>query len=175
MRHFFTLILSLTVVLMAAAQTPQVIEIAQQEDDDGNVVCGVYDVPVGGRHCYWLCVGPLGIGDDTVQVFADPLFKLFVPLGMSLREALVTMDDIQSLLRAAVGSTLETDGCLSPALPTGRLEPVRIMHRKPLLSHVLEFRVEREGYVRATHIQKSDFAPLVSGMKLYRRMHRDLQ
>ena len=42
---------------------------------------------------------------------------------------------------------------------------------KPVLSKILEFSVQREGYMRAAHMQKGEFDTLVRGVKFYQRLH----
>jgi hypothetical protein len=36
---------------------------------------------------------------------------------------------------------------------------------------MLEFSLERDGYIRATTVSKSDLSALVSGAKFYRKIH----
>ena len=50
-------------------------------------------------------------------------------------------------------------------------ETVVVTHRKPLLQHLIEFAIHRNGYIRATYISKSEFGSLVSGVKFYRKLH----
>ena len=51
------------------------------------------------------------------------------------------------------------------------METVKISFRRPLLSKLLEFSLEREGYIRSAHIGKSDFGSLVRGVKFYHKLH----
>ena len=65
----------------------------------------------------------------------------------------------------------------NPAIPRRdaiveiEMETVKISFRRPLLTKLLEFSLEREGYVRSAHIGKSDFVSLVRGVKFYRKLH----
>ena len=70
---------------------------------------------------------------------------------------------------------LQTTGNLSPTFPKDSLEPVRVVYRKLLISKMLEFSVTREGYTRATSVQRSDFNSLVSSLKFYKKLHKKLQ
>lgn len=172
------LLLSLGLATPARAQSsaiPVCKEIAQVENGDGDIILEVLDMPEHATSHYWLNVGNLGIGDDVIQVFVDPLFKLYIPLGNTLQESLQTLADMQSLFKAAPGSDLQTTGNLSPTFPKDNLEPVRVVYRKLLISKMLEFSVTREGYTRATSVQRSDFNSLVSSLKFYKKLHKKLQ
>ena len=122
---------------------------------------------------YWLSLGNLGIGSDIVQLQFDPVYELFIPLGNTLAEAQETMQEIKDFFKSARKSTMEIEGCLTAILPDeGKLEPVKVTARRFLTSRLLEFSVERESLVRATYISKSEFGTLLSGVKLYRKLHK---
>lgn len=61
--------------------------------------------------------------------------------------------------------------CRAAAFPTDERETVTITTRKVMLSRKLEFSLQREDYIRATYISKSDFASLVGSLKFYRKLH----
>ena len=44
-------------------------------------------------------------------------------------------------------------------------------YRRSLLSRLLEFSVEREGYIRSTHIQRSDFKAILRGVKFHKKLY----
>ena len=117
-------------------------------------------------------MGTLGIGDEVFQVHFDPLFKLFIHLGGTLSEALETLRLMQAHFKEPKGTVLDLNGSFSPAFPReDRVETVTVTSRKGLLSRYLEFSLEREGYIRATYVYKSDLNAIVSGAKFYRRLH----
>ena len=131
----------------------------------------VFNMPVDGVNQYFLAVGHLGIGDEVVQLLFDPVSELFIPLGNTVAEALESLEEMQALFKGETGSYLETEGCLNIAFPNDKREEVKITYIKPLLSRMLRFSVQREEYIRATHIQRSDFNSLVSGVKFYGKLH----
>ena len=150
----------------------QTLEIAEVDINDGQVSLSVFDMPEEGEHQYFLCVGTLGIGDDFIQVQIDPLFQLFVPLGGTLKEAQAKLEEFRDIGKAAEGTEIETIGTLALANPTtGTPEPVYVTSRRFLAQKLIEFSVKRNGYVRATHIPRIDFASLVSSVKLYKKIH----
>lgn len=189
MKKTVIILLALILTLPAFAQMgriPQRNEIVtiETENDLGNIstVLGllvggedireVFDSPSeDGTHHYFLSVGHLGFGDETVQVRFDPAFELFIPLGNTLDEALSTLGELQDLFRQPKGTSIEVQGCLGFGVPNDNLETVTVTYCKPLLSKILEFTVQREGYIRSSHVQKSDLTALVNGVKFYRKLH----
>ena len=131
----------------------------------------VFDSPVDNVHHYYLSVGHLGFGDDVVQILFDPVFELFIPLGENVTEALETLQTMQALFKEKPDTSIEVQGCLAFGFPTDELETVKVTYRKVLLSKMLEFSIEREGYIRAAHIAKSDFGSAVRGVKTYHKIH----
>ena len=152
------------------ARIPQIYEIAQIEKD-GDLALQVFSIPKDGQQCYYLDAGTLGIGDKVIQIQIDPLYRLFIPLGETLTEALETLGRLQDLYKEPVGTVTEISGCFAPAFPNESRETVTITSRKLLLSRMLEFSIERDGYIRATHITKSDLGSLITTVKLYRKIH----
>lgn len=122
-------------------------------------------------HQYFLSVGHLGVGDEVVQVYFDPVFELFIPLGSNVSEALETLQQLQALSKDTPGTSIEMPGCLALGFPTEEREPVRITCRKAFLCRHLLFSVEREGYVRATTVTKSNIGSLVTSLKLHKKFH----
>ena len=131
----------------------------------------VFNMPQDDVNSYYLSVGHLGIGDEVVQIMFDPICELFIPLGGTVAEALETFQQLQGLFKEPEGTCMEIQGCLSVAFPGDELETVSVTFRKPLLSRMLEFSLRRGDYIRATHIQRSDFNSLVSGVRLYGKIH----
>ena len=152
----------------------QTLEIAEVEINDGDVSLSVFDMPEEGQHQYFLCVGTLGIGDDFIQLQIDPVFQLFLPLGNTLEEAQEKLEAFKEIAKEPSGTEMETVGTLALANPsTGELEPVFLTSRRFLFQRLVEFSVRRNGYVRATHIGRSDLETLVTSVKLYRKIHPD--
>ena len=120
---------------------------------------------------YWLSVGHLGIGTDLVQLEFDPVFELFIPLGNTLEEALAKMKEFQAFYKEPRLSTMEVQGCLAAMYPGENFEPVTITSRRLLGAKILSFSVQRDDFVRATYISKSDFNSLVFSLKAYKALH----
>ena len=153
------------------SQIPQALEIAQVETDSGFTAYQVLDIPADGLHHYFLDVGTLGFGDEIIQVNIDPLFRLYIPLGDTLAEAREKLEELKDFYKAKPGTSFQLTGSLAPMLPGDVLEPVTVTSRKILLSRSLEFSVERDGYIRATYVQRSDFNTLVGAVKFYSKIH----
>ena len=173
MKKFITLLVFITLSAGMFAQSAQLAnfsEIAQVEND-GDTVLDVFSVPINGEKTYFLCVGTLGIGDDIIQIDFDPLFKLFIPLGSTLSEAVETLDKIKDMYKEPVDTRFELTGCFAPAIPNAERETVIVTKRKLLLTNKLEFALEREGYTRATYVNKSDFSSIVGSVKFYQKLH----
>ena len=175
MKRIATTLLVLVWTVVAFAQgsvLKQTLEIAEVEINDGEVSLSVFDMPELEKHQYFLCVGTLGIGDDFVQLQFDPVFQLFLPLGETLEEAQAKLEEFKDIAKEPSGTEIETVGTLALANPsTGDLEPVYLTSRRFLFQRIIEFSVKRTGYVRATHIGRSDLGSLITGVKLYRKIH----
>ena len=109
--------------------------------------------------------------ENIIQVQLDPIFELFIPLGETLTEALDRMKTMQSWYKMSRKESKIIEGCLSAAFPNDVYETVVVTRRQFLTAKVLEFGIEREGYVRAAHIGKMDFSSLVTSLKLYKKLH----
>ena len=169
------LVLAWTVVAFAQGSIlKQTLEIAEVEVNDGEVSLSVFDMPEEGQHQYFLCVGTLGIGDDFIQLQIDPVFQLFLPLGGTLDEAQAKLEAFRDIAKEPAGTEMETVGTLALGNPsTGEPEPVYLTSRRFIFQRLVEFSVRRNGYVRATHVGKSDMGSLISSVKLYRMIHPD--
>ena len=178
MKKILSIIAVLVWTVAAFAQEPRLhqrLELVEIDVDEGDTQLEVFSVPDDGQNHYFLSVGNLGIGDAIFQVQFDPLFELFLPLGDTLSDAMDALAQLQDLFKESPGTGLELQGCLAVGVPKEDLEPVKVTYRKVLLSRMLEFAVERDGYLRATHIPRSAFNSLVSSLKLYRRIHPNEQ
>lgn len=178
MKKLFSIIAVLVWTVAAFAQEPRLpqrLELVEIDVDEGDTQLEVFSVPVDGQNHYYLSVGNLGFGDAVIQVQLDPLFELFLPLGDTLSDAMDALTQLQDLFKESPGTGLELQGCLAVGVPKEDIEPVRVTYRRILLSRMLEFAVERDGYLRATHIPRSALNSLVSSLKLYRRIHPNEQ
>jgi len=174
MKKIFSLIILLTLsagVFAQESKIPVIKEITTIEQEDSDTYLELFSMEKDGQLQYYLNVGNLGIGDEIIQVNFDPLFKLFIPLGGTLAEAMETLGQMQDLFKQPKGTSIEMDCCFSPTFPTDKLEKAKVTYRKPLLSRMLEFSLERDGYIRATTVSKSDLSAVVSGAKFYRKIH----
>ncbi len=107
----------------------------------------------------------------SFQFQVDPVFELFIPLGETLEESMGTLRQLQEHLKQPVGQTIEIQGCLSLAYPNDEWETVKVTTRQFLFSKLLEFSLERDGYIRATHIARSEFNSLVTSAGFYQKLH----
>lgn len=155
-------------VLQKASQR---LELATVETEKGGYVTELEVFKMNDAGTYWLSVGHLGVGTDLVQLQFDPVYELFIPLGNSLEEALAKMKEMQAFYKQPRLSTMEVQGCLSALYPGEELETVTITSRRLLASKILSFSLQRDDFVRATYITKSDFGSLVFSLKAYKALH----
>lgn len=169
MKKILSIIAMMVIAVSAFAQIRPRVEITSVEINDGEENFEVMRMNDNGQ--YYLALGHLGVGDKVIQVVFDPATELFIPLGDNLTDAIASLESIQALFKEAPGTSMEVQGCLSILFPGDQLETVTVTHEKVLLSHHLRFSVEREGYIRSTYAGKSEFKPLVSGTKFYKKLH----
>ena len=168
------MLLAGTALYAQTSKLPRRDEIVKVEIDDNSIppeYVEVFDAPSEGEHHYFLSVGHLGFGDEVIQINIDPVFELFIPLGDTVSEALETMKSMQALFKEEPGASIELPGCLAFGFPDQKPETVKVTYRKGLLTKMLEFSIEREDYIRTTHIQKSDFGLAVRGISFYQKLH----
>ncbi|MBP5334923.1 MAG: hypothetical protein J6Y61_03935 [Bacteroidales bacterium] len=172
MKKYFISLCLACVTLFSFAQNSalrQRLEIVELEINDGETQLEVLQMEDNGR--YYLSVGHLGIGDDIIQFQVDPVFELFIPLGETLAESMVTLNQLKEHLKQPAGQTIEVQGCLSLAYPNDQWETVKVTTRQFLFTKMLEFSLERDGYIRAVHIRRSDFNGLVNSAGFYQKLH----
>ena len=170
----FSMLLIMAFPLISFAQDhklPNRLEIAEVGVDEGDVQIEIFALLRDGQKSYYLSVGDLGVGNNVVQLHVDPLFELFIPLGNTLAEAQENLEMMKAMFKQSKGDTMQATGCLDLAFPGENLETVTITYTRFMLTHLLEFSVQREGYLRATHITRSQFKSLVNSLKLYRKLH----
>ena len=175
MKRLLACIAAAVITVSAAAQLskiPQRLEIVEIDVNEGAVQLEVFKMPVEEGNHYYLSVGTVGIGDEVFQLNIDPVSELFVYLGSTLDEAVASLEEMKAMYKGEVGAIIWKEGSLAVAYPREeKLEPVRIVMRKPILAKVLEFSVDRGKYLSAAYVIKSDFNSLVSGVKIYKKIH----
>ena len=176
MKRIFACIAAAVITVSAAAQLSKIpprLEIVEIDVNDGAVQLEVFKMPVEEGYHYYLSVGTVGIGDEVFQLNIDPVSELFVYLGSTLEEAVASLEEMKAMYKGDVGATIWKQGSLAVAYPREeKLEQVRIVMRKPILAKVLEFSVDRGRYLSSAYAMKSDFNSLVSGVKIYKKIHR---
>jgi len=139
--------------------------------DEETTSLEVFSIPQEGETLYYLSVGQMAIGNRIIQVYADPVSELFIPLGTSLDEAMKTLETLYDFFKMPKGSVNEVLGCLNPLQPKEDTEFVKVYSGKQLFSRYVEFTIERDKYLRVAQISKGEFRNLMSSMKIYRKLH----
>jgi hypothetical protein len=182
MKRIITMLVLLCVTVSAFAQDSSLLrqrmEIAQtsaEVDDIIETKLEVFYMDDESPRMYYLSLGNLGVGFDILQINFDPLFELFIPLGGTLDEAIAKMEEIKDFYNEQRLATTELTGCFALGYPNDERVSVTVTKRQFLFSRILEFSLPTgsEGIVRATHISRSDFNSLLSGVKFYRKLHPD--
>ena len=175
MKRIATLFAALIFTTGLFAQTTKlhnVKEIVTIENENTGKTVEVVNIPIDGVNHYWLHVGNMGIGDKIVQINLDPVYRLYIPLGGNITEAVAAMEDLKTLYKEPKGTMREIQGSFKPFFPTEGLETVRVYRHQPLLTNQLQFVIERDGYERVAYLAKSEFSSLLRGLKLYGKMHK---
>lgn len=150
---------------------PTVKEIVTIEDEDTGRTVDVVNIPVDGVNHYWLHVGTMGIGDKIVQVELDPVYRLYIPLGNNVTEAVACMEDLKTLFKEPNGTMREVQGSFKPFFPGQDMETIQVYRHKFLLSNQLQFVLERDGYLRVAYLGKSEYNSLLRGLKFHGKLH----
>ena len=173
MKRLLSLVAVLLVTLGAYAQNsgiPVINEIVSVDSDEDDLF--VFSMKADdGTIQYYLCVGSLAVGDEVVQILFDPVFKLFLPLGGTLDEAIASLTRLQDIFKEPVNSSIEWQGSLAFGFPNDQLETVTVTYRRPFIMKKLEFSLQREGYIRAAYVDKSDLNTLLGGTKFHKKLH----
>ena len=178
MKRIATLLAGILCTAGLFAQTsnlPAVMEIVSISNENTGKTVDVVNIPVEGANHYWLHVGNMGIGDKVVQVELDPVYRLYIPLGDNVTDAVKTMEELKTLYKEPNGTMREIQGSFKPFLPGEGLETVKVYKHKPLLTNQLQFVIERDGYDRVAYLDKSDFNSLLSGLKFHGKLHPEEQ
>ena len=78
---------------------------------------------------------------------------------------------MQDIFKEPVNSSIEWQGSLAFGFPNDQLETVTVTYRRPFIMKKLEFSLQREGYIRATYVDKSDLNTLLGGTKFHKKLH----
>ena len=175
MKRIATLFAALICTAGIFAQTsklPVVKEIVSIENENTGETVEVVNIPLDGVNRYFLHVGNMGIGNKTVQINLDPVYRLYIPLGNNITDAVAAMEELKTLYKEPKGTMREIQGSFKPFFPTEETETVQVYRYQPLLTNSLQFVIERDGYERVAHLDKSDFNSLLRGLKLHGKMHK---
>lgn len=150
---------------------PIVKEIVSLETPETNKEVEIVNIPVDGQNRYYLHVGNMGIGDKIVQVELDPVYRLYIPLGNNITDAVATMEDLKTLYKEPKGTMREIQGSFKPFFPTVETETVQVYKFKLLFENKLQFVIERDGFSRVAYLTKSDFNSLLRGLKFHGKLY----
>ena len=174
MKKIASFILALICTIALFAQTgklPVVKEIVTVENENTGESVEIVNIPIDGVNHYWLHVGNMGIGNKTIQIELDPVYRLYIPLGENVTDAVSCMQELQTLFKEPKGTMREIQGSFKPFFPGENLETLHVYRHQPLLTNQIQFVIERDGYQRVAYISKSDFASLLRGLKMYGKLH----
>lgn len=172
-------LISLFVAIICAAslfgqttKLPVVLDVVTIENENTGETVDIVNIPIDGVNRYYLHVGNMGIGNKVVQVNLDPIYRLYIPLGNNITEAIKAMEDLKTLFKEDKGATREIKGSFEPFFPTEDLLTVQVSKFKFLVENKLQFVIECDGFSRVAYMAKSDFNSLLRGLKLYGKIHR---
>lgn len=177
MKRITTTLLLLCTAVLAFAQNSSIlrprVEIAECSSEQNSTELEVFYMNDESPRMYYLSLGGLGVGTDIIQIDFDPVFELFIPLGGNLDEVLDKMNEIKALYSMPRRESTEMSGSFAALYPNDDLVTTTVTSRRFLTSKVLEFSLPTgtDGIVRATHIYKGDFNSLLTGIKLYKKLH----
>lgn len=149
-------------------QKRDIVELESGEENE-HIPLEIFAMKAPDSTRFYLSVGPLGVGDNVMQIHFDPLFELFLEIGETLSQAEETLYKIQDLYNQAEGTSMQLNGCLAVGFPNTDIELVTITRKNFMVTKYLEFSVVRDGYIRATSVPKSDFNSLMLTYKLNRK------
>ena len=167
----FAALICTTGLFAQTNQLPDVNEIVSIENDNTGQTVDVVNIPLDGVNRYYLHVGNMGIGDKIIQIELDPLYRLFIPLGNNITDAVAAMEELKTLYKEPKGTMREIQGSFKPFFPTEETETVQVYRHQPLLTNQLQFVIERDGYARVAYLAKSDYNALLRGLKFYGKIH----
>lgn len=168
---FFIALICTASLFAQNSQLPVVKEIVSITNENTNRTVDVVNIPVDGVNRYFLHVGNMGIGDKVAQIELDPVYRLYIPLGNNITDAVTAMEALKTLYKEPKGTMREIQGSFKPFFPTEETETVKVYRHQPLLTNQLQFVIERDGYSRVAYLDKSDFNSLLNGLKLHGKLY----
>lgn len=149
---------------------PAVYELATLELENGDIY-EVVRIPKDSVNHYFLHLGSMAIGGRVIAFDVDPVNRLYIPLGTTLKDAIARMEELKALLKQPKGTTMDIQASFGPFFPKEKMQTVHVTTRK-LLGTSLEFVIDKDGYKRVSSISKSDFSGLLLTTKLYSKTHK---
>ena len=140
------------------------------EVDNGESTLYVIFKPTDGQNCYYLNLGALGSGDKVIQMVLNPVYQLFIPLGATLDETIDTLEDLKEFYQEEVGTSKEMDAYYG-LIPDNSRQEVTVSVYKSFLCRKLMFALQRDGYIDATYLSKSDLSSLLRGVKWHKKLY----
>ena len=174
MKRITTLLAAIICTASLFAQTsklPLIKEITSITNENTGQSVTIVNIPVDDVNHYWLDAGNMGIGDKVVQVEVEHIYRLYIPLGDNITDALKTMEELKALYKEPKGTMREIQASFKPFLPGEGLETVKVYRHQPLLTNQLQFVIERDGYDRVAYLDKSDFNALLSGLRFHGKLY----
>ena len=174
MKRIATLFAAIICTASLSAQTgklPLIKEITSITNENTGRTVSVVNIPVDDVNHYWLDAGNMGLGDKVVQIEVEHVYRLYLPLGDNITDALKTMEELKALYKEPKGTMREIQGSFKPFLPGEELETVKVYRHQPLLTNQLQFVIERDGYDRVAYMDKSDFNSLLNGLKFHGKLY----
>lgn len=167
----FIALICTTSLFAQNSQLPVVKEIVSITNENTGRTVDVVNIPVEGVNRYFLHVGNMGIGDKVAQIELDPVYRLYIPLGNNITDAVAAMEALKTLYKEPKGTMREIQGSFKPFFPTEETETVQVYRHQPLLTNQLQFVIERDGYSRVAYLDKSDYNSLLNGLKLHGKLY----
>jgi len=154
-----------------SSKLPVVKDIVVIENENTGQAISIVNIPLDGVNRYFLHVGNMGIGDKIVQVEVDPVYRLYIPLGNNITDAVAKMEELKTLYKEPKGTMREIQGSFKPFFPTEETETVQVYKFKLLFENKLQFVIERDGYERVAYLPKSEFNSLLRGLKFHGKLY----
>lgn len=146
--------------------------IVELDNDNHLGTISVFNMPEEGQNHYYLCLGPMGLGDEIIQITLDPVSQLFIPLGCSLEEAQAQLEAFKAQVTGPAGEVTEVTGVLAIGNPSmADPETITVTSRRLIFTRQLEFTAQREGYLRAAFITNSELGTMLNGVKFHRKLY----
>lgn len=114
-----------------SSKLPVVKDIVVIENENTGQAVSVVNIPLDGVNRYFLHVGNMGIGDKIVQVEVDPVYRLYIPLGNNITDAVAAMEELKTLYKSPREQCGRSRAASSPSSPRKRPRPSRFTGTSP--------------------------------------------